>query len=348
VSERPGAGARVLITGGAGFIGLHLARRLLAEGAEVFLLDDLSRGRLDDELRELTRSVQLVRHDLGQPVPAGLLPARFDAVYHLAAVVGVQRSSEDPARTLRTNILGLTNLLDWCGRSEPEAVFLSSTSEVADGAVSLGLARLPAPESVPFVIADPRLPRSSYALSKMVSEAMLLHWRGPSRVRIARYHNVYGPRMGSSHVVPQLIRRALAGTDPFPIYGAHQSRAFCYVDDAVEATLRLVRCAGDDAIVANVGDDREEVRILALCERILGLAGIRPRVVPEDPPAGSPARRRPDLRVIRERTGYEPRVDLDEGLRRTFAWYARAEEAGRLSSAVGEPVEEPPGARPDR
>jgi UDP-glucuronate decarboxylase len=338
-------GGRALVTGGAGFIGLHLARRLLDEGGEVILLDDLSRGRLDRELSEVTRSARLIRHDLTVPIPADLLPARVDAVYHLAAVVGVQRTRDDPFRVLRTNILGLTHLLDWCDRNRPDVVFLSSTSEVADGAVSLGVAALPASELVPFVLADPRLPRSSYALSKMVSEAMLLHWGGSSLVRIARYHNVYGPRMGSAHVVPQLIRRALAGTDPFPVYGAHQSRAFCYVDDAVEATLRLARCGGQGPVVANVGNDREPVPILELAERIFRLVGIRPRVSFEAPPAGSPDRRLPDLGEIRRRTGYEPAVDLDEGLRRTFAWYARAEAAGGLE--LRRPADDPPTWRPD-
>src|SRR5262245_58613280 len=120
---------RVLVTGGAGFIGLHLARRLLAAGAEVVLLDDLSRGTLDADLREVLRHAALVRHDLTHPVPDGLLRGPFDTVYHLAAAVGVGRTLRDPGRVLRTNVLATLHVVDWCIRAGPGMVFLSSTSE---------------------------------------------------------------------------------------------------------------------------------------------------------------------------------------------------------------------------
>jgi nucleoside-diphosphate-sugar epimerase len=318
---------RALITGGAGFIGFHLARRLVADGAEVVLVDDLSRGRVDGELRGLLGHVRLVEHDLRQPVPEGLLGDGFQVVYHLAAVVGVDRSTRDPGHVLRTNVLSTLHLLDWCARTEPETVFLSSTSEVADGAVRLGLGALPVPEDVPYAIPDPRLSRSCYALSKMLAESALLHGAPGTRVRIARLFNVYGPRMGSAHVIPQLIERMLAGVDPFPLYGTSQTRSFCYVDDAVEAITRLVRAGGDEAIVANVGNDREEVTIGELAERIFALHRRPARVEVREPPPGSPERRRPDLGELRRLTGFEPRCGLDSGLRRTFEWYA----GGRLT-----------------
>lgn len=316
---------RALITGGAGFIGLHLARQLLAAGTEVTILDDFSRGRPDPELREVGRSATVVRHDLTTPIPLGLLPGRYDQVYHLAAVVGVRTAGEQPARVLEVNLRAAWHLLDWCRRRPPGGLFLSSTSEVADGAARLGLVGFPVPETGPFVLPDPALPRASYPLSKAVAEALFRHAAGQFPVRIGRYHNVYGPRMGYDHVIPQFIGRALARQDPFPIYGAGQSRAFCHVTDAVRATVALARLpAGPPVLVANIGNDREEIRIDRLAERVAGLAGYRPRWQRRDPPAGSPERRLPDLSVLHRLTGYAPAVDLAAGLPATLAWYAAA------------------------
>ncbi|MFI5776809.1 NAD-dependent epimerase/dehydratase family protein [Nocardia sp. NPDC051570] len=314
---------RVLITGGAGFVGLHLARRLVRDGAEVVLLDDFSRGRADADLDEVRRRAEVIAHDLTTPIPDGSVRGDFDAVYHLAAVVGVRRSNENPGHVLRTNMLATLHLLDWCAARSPGALFLSSTSEVADGAMRTGLSTFPSPEGVPFVLADPRAPRSSYALSKIVSETLFLQRSSQFRIRIGRYHNIYGPRMGYSHVIPEFIERALSGADPFAIHGDAQTRAFCHIDDAVEATIGLTRLGTADPVVANIGNDKEEIKIRDLANRVLALAGVRPELAISDPPAGSPDRRLPELSVLRRTLGYEPKVDLDTGLRATFDWYAR-------------------------
>lgn len=314
---------RVLITGGAGFVGLHLARRLLRDGAEPVLLDDFSRGADDADLAEIRRHAAVVTHDLTTPLPDRLPGKDFDAVYHLAAVVGVQRANEQPGRVLRTNLLATLHLLDWCRAHPPGALFLSSTSEVADGALRAGLSAFPSPEELPFVLTDPRAPRSSYALSKIVSETLFLQQNTGARVRIGRYHNIYGPRMGRSHVIPQFIERALSGANPFDIYGDAQTRAFCYIDDAVDATTGLTRLGGTEPIIANIGNDREEIRIRDLAQRVLDLAAAQPEITVHRPPAGSPDRRLPELSVLRGVLGYEPKTDLDTGLRETFDWYAR-------------------------
>ncbi|MEC3976887.1 NAD-dependent epimerase/dehydratase family protein [Amycolatopsis sp. H20-H5] len=312
---------RILVTGGAGFVGLHLTRHLLREGAEVVLLDDFSRGRQDEELRGLRGSVELVEHDLTRPIPDGLLTGAFDGVYHLAAVVGVRRANEEPARVLNVNLRATLQVLDWCLRTGPGAVFLSSTSEVGDGAARVGLSAYPTKEDSPFVLVDPAAPRSSYALSKVVGESLFRQCADEFKVRIGRYHNIYGPRMGNSHVIPQFIARARAHQDPFPIYGAVQTRAFCYIDDAVEATVGLMKLNTAGPVVANIGNDREELKIELLARRIWELAGYDPVALIHDPPPGSPDRRLPDLARLRETTGFTPRVDLETGLRRTYEWY---------------------------
>jgi UDP-glucuronate decarboxylase len=314
---------RVLITGGAGFVGLHLARRLVRDGANVILLDDFSRGRDDADLAALRPHVTVVRHDLTRPVPADLIAGPVDTVYHLAAMVGVRAAGTQPARMLDVNLRAALHVLDWCRRTPPMRVFLSSTSEVADGAGRTGLASFPMAEAVPFVLPDPRLPRASYALSKVVMETMFAQRSDEFQVRIGRYHNIYGPRMGADHVIPQFIARAVARQDPFAIYGARQTRAFCHIADAVEATVALTALPGPETMIANIGNDREEIRIDRLARAVTRLAGYGPEFAEHDPPPGSPDRRLPDLTTLRAATGYEPAVTLDEGLRDTFAWYTR-------------------------
>lgn len=313
---------RILITGGAGFVGLHLARRLLAQGAEVVLLDDFSRGRDDDELRALGGDVAVVEHDLSRAIPEDLLHGSFDGVYHLAGVVGVARANAHPDRVLNVNLRAAVHVLDWCRRRRPRDVFLSSTSEVADGAARLGLADFPVAEDVPFALPAPARPRASYALSKVVMEVLFRQCAQEFRVRIGRYHNIYGPRMGYEHVIPQFIDRGLGQRDPFPLYGAAQTRAFCYIDDAVDATIALMRLSTKEPVVANIGNDEEEIEIRRLADHVVALCGYSPKMEIFEPPPDSPQRRLPDLTVLRETIGYRPKVSLDEGLRATHAWYA--------------------------
>jgi len=308
-----------LITGGAGFIGAHLARRLLDDGVDVVLVDDLSRGRQDETFAELTRHARFVHHDLVEPLPDNLLPQGIDTVYHLAAVVGVNRTSRAPGQLLRTNVLAASNLFDWCDRAEPGTVFLSSTSEFADGA-----ARFPAREDTPFVLADAHAPRASYALSKAVAEALLIHRAPRLRVRIGRYFNVYGPRMGHSHVIPQFIDRILTAENPFRIFGAHQTRAFCHIDDAVAATVGLAGLPNEEPIVANIGDDTREITMLDLAGLLFEIAGVAPELEIFDPPPGSPDRRLPDVTTLRRILPARTPVPLETGLRRMLASYQAA------------------------
>jgi UDP-glucuronate decarboxylase len=322
---------RVLVTGGAGFIGLRLVRALLARGHAVTVVDDFSRGRRDAELITLLDDVELVEHDLTNPLPVRRLGGGHSAVYHLAALVGTRAAAERPADVLRVNLGTAVNVLDWAASARPGRLLLSSTSELTDGAVRSGLAHLPVGEDAPVVVDDVALPRSSYAISKIASEALFLNFGRALGVpvRIARYFSVYGPRMGHDHVIPQVIDRILDRRNPFPVYGAYQTRSFCHIDDAVEATLRLADLPGPDPVVAMVGNDEEEIVIENLVGRLFAIAGYEAELEIHAPPAGSPERRRPDLRRLRELTGYAPAVALDHGLRDTYEWY-RAEREGGL------------------
>lgn len=314
---------RALLLGGAGFIGLHLARRLVADGHEVTIVDDFSRGRDDADLAMLRAdpAVRVVSGDLTDPATWAALPSGWDQIYLLAAVVGVRNVESDPARVVRVNTLAAMHLLDWVAPGE--RVFFASTSEVYAGGVDAGIVPVPTAEAVPVMIADVTAPRFAYAISKLLGEAAFVHGaraKGFSAV-VGRFHNVYGARMGADHVIPEMSLRALRGEDPFRVWGAEQFRAFCHVDDAVEAMLRLMATPAATGRIVHIGNDSEEANIADLAKLVLRVAGAGPQLEPLPAPAGSVARRCPDLSLLRELTGYEPGVSLEDGVRRTFAWY---------------------------
>jgi UDP-glucuronate decarboxylase len=323
--------ARALVLGGAGFIGYHLATRLADEGHALTLVDDLSRGPRDAALVALAErpGVCFVEADLTAPGALSVLPRDWDQVYMLAAVVGVRNVERDPAHAIRVNTLALQGLLDWLPAAG-ETLFFASTSETYAAAVDLGLAGVPTPEDVPLAIAEVGSPRAAYAISKILGEAAVIHAcraRGRRWV-IGRYHNVYGPRMGVDHVIPELSLRALRREDPFRLYGARQRRAFCHVADAVEATVRVVTTKAAWGQVVNIGDDTQETVIEDLAGLVLGLAGYRPRIDRVPAPAGSPERRCPNIGRLRELTGFSPKVPLDAGVAETFDWYRAWSKTG--------------------
>jgi nucleoside-diphosphate-sugar epimerase len=316
---------KALILGGAGFIGVHLTRRLQACGHEVTIVDDFSRGRGDLELAAL--GVPVLHADLTDPASYEKLPRGWDHVYMLAAVVGVRNVEKDPARVIRVNTLALLHLLDWLRPAE--RLFFASTSEAYAGGVSQGLVPVPTPETVPLMVEDVAAPRFAYGISKLLGEAAVIHTARAKGVPyvIGRFHNVYGARMGADHVIPELLLRAMRREDPFRVYGMEQSRAFCHVDDATEAMSRLM--ATDSAIgeIIHIGNDTE-TNIGDLGKLVLRIAGFSAELDSRPAPSGSVARRCPDLTKLRALTGYEPAVSLEEGVRRTFEWYRAHGKAG--------------------
>ena len=245
----------------------------------------------------------------------------------LAAVVGVRNVEADPARAVRVNTQVTLNLIEWLTPAV-RVVFFPSTSEVYAGGVDAGHVPVPTPEDVPLTVADVENPRFAYAASKILGESAVVHGARARRVPfvIGRFHNVYGPRMGADHVVPELCLRALAREDPFRIFGPEQRRAFCHVDDAVEAVTRLGATPQAWGRIVNVGNDTEETPIAELGALVLRIAGFSPRMAPLAAPAGSVARRCPDISRLRALTGFGPKVSLETGVRDTFDWYRRWRE----------------------
>jgi len=316
--------ARILVLGGAGFIGYHLASRLAGEGHALTLVDDLSRGRQDAELQALCASpnVVLVQADLTRPGALDALPREWEQVYMLAAVVGVRNVETDPARVIRVNARSVLEVLDWLpGRGE--VLFFASTSETYAGGVAAGVLPVPTSEDVPLSVPDVAAPRFAYAASKILGEAAVIH---AARARglpfvIGRFHNVYGPRMGADHVISELSLRAIKREDPFRLYGAAQRRAFCHVSDAVEAMTRLVAVEAAWGRIVNIGNDGEETTVENLLRLILRETRFEPAIQHLPAPAGSVDRRCPDLTRLRALTGFAPTVSLEAGVGETFAWY---------------------------
>lgn len=327
---------RVLITGGAGFLGFHLARRLVAQGHEVDLLDNLSRGVKDRELAHLLEhpGARLLPLDLLRPEALEALGRGYAYIYHLAAKVGVAHVLHQPYAVLKDNVLMLLHLLELARRqSGLRRLLFASTSEVYAGTLRYFHLEIPTPETTPLAVTDLKEARTSYMLSKIYGEA-LCHQAGLP-VTIIRPHNVYGPRMGLAHVIPELLARAQAAPKggELEVFSVDHRRTFCYVDDAVELILRAAAAPGSEGETLNIGSPGPEISIGQLARLILKVTGKELKIVPRPATPGSPPRRCPDLTRTTALTGYQAQVTLEEGLARTYAWYREQVFSGREQSA---------------
>lgn len=316
--------SRVLITGGGGFIGAHLARFLVDRDHEVDLVDDLSRGRLDADLEALRErpNVHLLEEDLLAPDALGDLSTDYGLIFHLAAIVGVANVLEAPDRVLRRNVELLVSALEFAARqSDLERFVFASTSEVYAGTLELGSLPLPTPEDAPLTVPDPRLPRTSYMLSKIFGEAMSFQSGLP--VTVIRPHNVYGPRMGLAHVIPELLQRAHDAEDGgrLGVHSLGHRRTFCHVSDAVEMIARAAQVPEGAGQTLNIGKQTPEIAIGDLAEIVVEVVGRRLEIEPLPEHPGSPARRCPDMSSTTEVTGYVAKVSVEEGVRDTYDWY---------------------------
>lgn len=322
---------RILITGGAGFIGYHLARHLLKDSSiELVLVDNLQRGKMDDEFKALIAEpqVKFLNLDLTDSVVYPELGSGYDHVYHLAAINGTKLFYEMPQEVLRVNTLTLVYMLEWFRRENASGkfCFTSSNEAYASALSAFGVLPIPTPEKVPLVIDDPYNPRWSYAATKLVGELFVIHYAKMHNFRalIVRPHNFYGPRAGYDHVIPEFSLRIAKRVDPFPIYGADDTRTFCYISDAVRAMQLLMDSPATDnqpIETVHIGDV-EEITMRDLAEKLFVIAGWRPQALDiKNSPPGSVKRRRADIAKLKELVGWQPEVSLSQGLKQTYEWY---------------------------
>lgn len=327
---------RMLITGGAGFIGAHLALFLLEAGHEVVLVDNFSRGVYDETVRQLEAHprVGLFTADLTRSDDWQSLPGDVDVVFHLAAIVGVANVLRAAYEVLDRNVRMTTEAIAFVRRqpTPPRLVFLS-TSEVYAGSLQHLDMPVPTPEDTPIALPALHEARTSYLLSKLYGEALCQHSGVP--FTIVRPHNVYGARMGDAHVIPQLLRRAYDTPDggALAVYSPSHRRTFCHISDAVRWLTALALSPDARNGTFNLGTDQHEVSIADLARLVCRTVGRSLTLEWRDDTPGSPTRRCPDLTRLRAMTDAAPRMSLEAGIGDTFAWYRPFFARGAQTSA---------------
>ncbi|HEY6981503.1 UDP-glucuronic acid decarboxylase family protein [Reyranella sp.] len=321
-------GKRILVTGGAGFLGSHLCERLLRAGNDVLCVDNYFTGNKDNVAACLDHPhFELMRHDV-----TFALYVEVDEIYNLACPASPIHYQHDPVQTTKTSVHGAINMLGLAKRLRAK-IFQASTSEVyGDPNVH------PQVESYRGNV-NPLGPRACYDEGKRCAETLFFdYWRQHRlRIKVARIFNTYGPRMhpNDGRVVSNFIVQALKGED-ITIYGdGMQTRAFCYVDDLIEGWIRLMEQTPDDFTgPVNLGNP-VELPVRHLAEKILGLVNGRSKLVFQPLPVDDPMQRCPDITLARQKLGWEPKVGLDDGLATTIAYFDGLLKSNKALRRVG-------------
>jgi len=304
---------RILVTGGAGFLGSHLCERLVEQQHDVICLDNFFTSQKSNVSHLLDRpNFELIRHDITQPIFL-----EVDQVYNLACPAAPGHYQYNPIKTTTTSVLGVIHTLGIARRCRAK-VLQASTSEVyGDPEVH------PQVESYRGAV-NPIGPRACYDEGKRVAETLMMDYHRMNRVniRVVRIFNTYGPRMHpfDGRVVSNFIRQALAGED-ITIFGdGSQTRSFCYRDDLVEAMIRMMNGSDEFVGPVNIGNP-DEFTIRELAELVIELTGSKSKLVYVDLPQDDPTRRRPDITLAREKLDWQPKVPLRDGLVQTIDWF---------------------------
>ena len=312
---------RFLVTGGTGFLGSALTRRLVGEGVRVRVFDDDSRGRAG-RLNDLRDRIEYVNGDIRDPAAVARACEGVDLICHLAFVNGTEFFYTKPDLVLDVAVKGISNVIDGAVRHHVPELLLMSSSEVYQEPP-----RIPTDETVTMSIPDPLNPRYSYGAGKLISEIMAINFgrRYFRRVTIVRPHNVYGIDMGAEHVIPQFVARLKAlqswSTDPIPfeIQGTGlQTRSFVFIDDFIDGVM-LVLARGEHLGIYHIGT-LEEVSIETLARLVAEHFGRPIKIVPGPPADGGASRRCPDITKMMK-LGYRPNFTLRESLPGVVRWY---------------------------
>jgi len=323
---------KVLLLGGAGFIGFNISK-YLAENRDysITIADNFARGKEDELFTALVKknNIKVIPGDFTDPATYEALDKNYDQVYMLASVVGVDNANSIPHEIIRINTALIYNTLEWIRRSKIGKVLFTSTSECYAGTVDAFGYTIPTPEEVPLCIEDIGHPRFTYAVTKMLGESGFLNY---SRIlgfeaTIVRYHNVYGPRMGFKHVIPHLVVRYRKEENPFKVYGHDQTRAFCYISDAVKGTVLAMEQPGTNGEIYHIGT-QEEITIGDLIHYAGELMDFQGEFENAPTYPGSVSRRCPDITKAKKQLGFEPEVKWKDGLKKTIEWYNQYLEQG--------------------
>ena len=316
---------RVLVTGGAGFLGSHLCARLLEQGSEVICVDNLFTGTKRNIYSLLNEpNFEFMRHDITFPIYL-----EVDEIYNLACPASPIHYQNDPVQTTKVNVHGAINMLGLAKRVKAK-IFQASTSEVyGDPEVH------PQPESYRGSV-NPIGPRSCYDEGKRCAETLFFDYLRQHRLRIkvARIFNTYGPNMHpyDGRVVSNFILQALQNK-PLTVYGdGSQSRSFCYVDDLIDGFLRLMQSGDDFTGPVNLGNP-VEFNMIELTEHVKDLTNSKSEIIYEPLPEDDPRQRQPDITLAKDKLGWEPKVPLREGLEKTIAYFSELLKADIIKGA---------------
>jgi UDP-glucuronate decarboxylase len=304
---------RILVTGGAGFLGSYLCERLVAEEHDVICLDNFFTSQKSNVAHLLGKpNFDLIRHDVTLPIFL-----EVDEIYNLACPAAPGHYQYNPIKTMKTSVLGAINMLGLARRCRAK-ILQASTSEVyGDPEVH------PQPESYRGNV-NPIGPRACYDEGKRAAETLFMDYHRQNKVpvKIVRIFNTYGPRMHpyDGRVVSNFIRQALAGED-ITIFGdGSQTRSFCYRDDLIDGFIRMMNAPDDFTGPVNLGNPGE-FTILQLAELVIEMTGAKSKIVQKPLPADDPTRRRPDNSLAKAKLGWEPKIPLREGLAETIKWF---------------------------
>ena len=307
-------------------------------GYDVTLADKAYRGRLEEYFADAEERSRLtvLEDDFSQPEAYERLADSYDHVYMMAAIVGVNRTLEQPEEVIRVNTALTLYSLEWLKRADVGRVVFASSSENYAATTDQFHYPIPTDEAVPLCVGDVKHPRWTYAMTKMHGESAFLH-TAPSagfEATIVRYQNAFGPAMGFRHVIPHLVQRFHEGENPFPIYGADQTRAFCYITDSVDGTKRAMETPEAADEIYHIGAS-EEITLETLSRTVGELMGFQGEYDRGPTYPGSVQRRCPDITKARQELGYEPQVHWRDGLERTVRWYRDFFESGKSPDDVG-------------
>ena len=316
---------KVLLIGGAGFIGFNISKFLAKRNNyNITIADNFFRGKLDDDFKSFVNefNIKIINADFTNPQSFDLLDKDYDYVYFLAAVVGVKYTEDIPNELIRINSFLTLNTLEWLKVSECKKVLFTSTSECYAGTIETFNYKIPTDENVPLTIDDIKNPRFTYAITKMLGESGFYHYSKVFgfEMTTVRYHNVYGPRMGFKHVIPQIIQRILSNENPLKIYGYDQTRSFNYIEDAVLGTVLAMEMPNTNGEIFHIGDSAE-ITIEMLVNYISEILNYKGSFEHVPAPNGSVSRRCPDITKAREFLGYKPLNEWHDGVKKTTLWY---------------------------
>jgi len=331
---------KVLVLGGAGFIGRNIVEFLVKKGDCNVTAADIMEGSNWSKIsnNEVTGArFTSVIADFTDIDAFNKLNQNFDEVYMLAAVVGVNRTLKFPQDVIRTNTLLTMNTLDWISRNPIKRLLFSSSSENYSGTYDLLNAEIPTAENVPLCIKDVRHPRWTYAMTKMHGEAAFIHSAQSYNYEctVVRYQNIIGPEMGFGHAIPHIVERFIKKREsPFKIYGHDQTRAFCYIDDAVIGTVGAMQSDKAAGEIYHIGN-QVEISMETLTTYIGELMGYHGAYEAAMTYPGSVARRCPNIDKAKLDFGYTPSVEWQKAVSLTTDWYRKFFISGQTPHSGG-------------